>query len=172
MEATPMASSNDGINRRDFFNGMLLAAGGAAVGASIPFRAFASTTYPCDGPIGSDPRVLRGGNLRSVFDIGHWLRDGRLTFRPNSITIAPSPCDNHQGTQPILTDNGSYDVIIVGGGMSGCSSAFYTSQARPGTKILILDGQRTPGGNANRDDAPPIPTVSSTGTAYGVAPYA
>lgn len=167
-----MASSNDDISRRDFFNGMLLAAGGAAVGASIPFQAFASTTYPCDGPIGVDPRVLRGGNLRAVFNVGHWLRDGRLTFKSNSVSISPSPCDNYQGTQPILTDNGNYDVIIVGAGMSGCSSAFYTTQQRPGTKILILDGQSAPGGNANRDDASPIPAISSTGTAYGVAPYA
>src|SRR5439155_3697864 len=39
-------------------------------------------------------------------------------------------------------------------------------------KVLILDGQRTPGGNANRDDAAPIPDVASTATAYAVQPYA
>jgi len=25
---------------------------------------------------GADPKVTRGGNLRSVFNIAHWLRDG------------------------------------------------------------------------------------------------
>src|SRR6266853_1994391 len=39
-------------------------------------------------------------------------------------------------------------------------------------KILVLDGQRTPGGNANRDDAAPIPAIASTATAYAVQPYA
>lgn len=167
---------DDGIKRRDFLNGMLIAAGTASVGNSFPMRAFAqwapSTTFPCDGPIGADPNVLRGGNLRSVFNIAHWLRDNRLTFKTGSVVISPSPCDNDQGSQPILTDNGNYEVIIVGSGMSGCSAAFYITQQRPGTRILILDGQPSPGGNANRDDAPPIPDISSTATAYAVQPYA
>ena len=162
----------DGISRRDFMNGMLIAAGTVAVGSSFPMRMLAQqTTYPCDGPIGSDPRVLRGGNLPSVFNIGHWLRDNRLTFKTNSVLISPSPCDSYQGSQPILADNGNYEVIIVGSGMSGCSAAFFITRQRPGTKILILDGQPTPGGNANRDDAAPIPDISSTATAYAVPPY-
>jgi spermidine dehydrogenase len=90
----------------------------------------------------------------------------------SSVFISPSPCDNYQGSQPILTDNGTYDVLIVGAGMSGCSAAFYITQQRRGTKILILDGQPTPGGNANRDDAAPIPDIASTAAAYAVQPYA
>src|ERR1700747_1385150 len=92
--------SDDGINRRDFINGMLIAAGGAAVGSAFPMRPFAaSTTFPCDGDIGLDPNVTRGGNLRSVFNIAHWLRDGRLTFKSNSVLISSSPCDSYQGSQ-------------------------------------------------------------------------
>jgi len=166
---------DDGISRRDFFNGMLIAAGTVAVGSSSPMKLLAQsagTTFPCDSSIGTDSRVLRGGNLRSVFNIAHWLRDNRLTFKTNSVTIAPSPCDSYQGSQPILADSGNYEVIIVGSGMSGCSAAFYITQQRPGTKILILDGQPTPGGNANRDDAAPIPDIASTATAYAVQPYA
>ena len=168
-----MAKSKDGISRRDFINGTLIAAGGAAVGASFPMKLFGSgTTFPCDGAIGSDPRVLRGGNVPSVFNIAHWLRDNRLTFKTSSVLIASSPCDKFAGSQPILTDNGSYEVIIVGSGMSGCSAAYYITRQRPGTKILILDGQATPGGNANRDDFSPIPDIASTATAYAVQPYA
>jgi hypothetical protein len=116
--------------------------------------------------------VLRGGNLPSVFNIAHWLRDGRLTFKANSVSIANSNCDQFGGTQSILTDNGQYEVIIVGSGMSGCSAAFYITRNRANTKILILDGQAAPGGNASRDDAAPIPDVASTATAYAVQPYA
>jgi hypothetical protein len=163
---------DDAIRRRDFINGMLIAAGTAAVGGSFPMRAMAGgTTYPCDGAIGTDPNVLRGGNLPSVFNIAHWLRDGRLTFKTNSVLISSSPCDSYQGSQPLNADNGNYDVIIVGAGMSGCSAAFFITQQRPGTRILILDGQVTPGGNANRDDTSPIVDVASTATAYAVQPY-
>ena len=62
-------------------------------------------------------------------------------------------------------------MIIVGAGMSGVSAAYFLRRNRPGTRILILDGQPFPGGNAARDDAPPIPAISSTATAYAVAPY-
>ncbi|MDP9160155.1 MAG: hypothetical protein M3O09_07990 [Acidobacteriota bacterium] len=55
--------------------------------------------------------------------------------------------------------------------MSGCSAAYFTTKNRPGTKILILDGQARPGGNANRDDFSPIPDIASTATAYAVQPY-
>lgn len=172
----PDKKRDDRIKRRDFLNGMLIASGTVGVGNSFPMRAFAqlapSPTFPCDGPIGTEPNVLRGGNLRSVFNIAHWLRDNRLTFKSSSVVISPSPCDSYQGSQPILADNGNYEVIIVGSGMSGCSAAFYITQQRPGTKILILDGQPTPGGNATRDDAPPIPDIASTATAYAVKPYA
>jgi NADPH-dependent 2,4-dienoyl-CoA reductase/sulfur reductase-like enzyme len=116
--------------------------------------------------------VLRGGNVPSVFNIAHWLRDNRLTFRTNSVLISSSPCDSFQGSTPIIPDNGNYDVIIVGAGMSGCSAAYYLTRQRPAAKILVLDGQRTPGGNANRDDAAPIPDIASTATAYAVQPYA
>ena len=163
----------DRIERRDFINGMLIAAGTAAVGSSFPMKMYAAgTTFPCDGPIGSDPRVLRGGNLPSVFNVAHWLRDARLTFKTSSVVISSSPCDSYQGSQPILADNGIYELIIVGSGMSGCSAAYYTTRQRAGTKILILDGQPTPGGNASRDDSAPIPDVASTATAYAVQPYA
>jgi len=117
-------SRDDGIRRRDFINGMLIAAGTAAVGASFPMKTLgqAPPTFPCDGPIGTDPNVTRGGNLRSVFNVAHWLRDGRLTFKANSVVVSASPCDGIAGSMPILADNGNYEVIIVGSGMSGCSA--------------------------------------------------
>src|SRR5262245_45071371 len=83
-----------GISRRDFLNGALLAAGGAAVGHFYPMRAFAGTNDTCDGGIGTDPRALRGGNVPSVFNVAHWLRDRRLTFGANTVTLAASNCDS------------------------------------------------------------------------------
>ena len=65
-------------------NGALIAAGGLAVRHSLPMRALAAMNPiaddSCDGAIGDDPRVLRGGNLKRTFKVAHWLRDQRLTF--------------------------------------------------------------------------------------------
>src|SRR5260370_38120259 len=99
-------NENDKIYRRDFINGMLIAAGTAAVGSSFPMRAYAAgTTFPCDGSVGSDPNVLRGGNVPSVFNIAHLLRDNPLTFKPNNVLITPSPCDSYQGRMPLPAPN-------------------------------------------------------------------
>lgn len=167
-----------GIARRDFLNGVLLAAGGAAVGRFFPMRAFAHGTGAeeigvgvCDGSIGLDPRARRGGNVPSAFNVGHWLRDGRLSFGTNSVRLAPSKCDSNQGHSPILDDGGTYEVIIVGSGMAGLAAAFYLTRQRPGTRSLLLDANPLFGGNAARDDAPPIPTIASTAGAYAATPY-
>jgi hypothetical protein len=96
----PDKKRDDGIGRRDFLNGMLIAAGTAGVGSSFSMQAFGqsapSPAFPCDGPIGTDPNVLRGGNLRSVFNIAHWLRDNRLKFKGDSVVVSPSQCDSYQ----------------------------------------------------------------------------
>ncbi|TRL35062.1 FAD-dependent oxidoreductase [Methylosinus sporium] len=165
MARTP---SIDGIARRDFLNGLLIAAGGA-VSRSVSACAFAGGT--CDGPIGLDPRALRGGNLPSVFAVSHWLRDGRLTFEKGSVSLAPG-CDESAGTFPILDTNGSFDVIVIGGGLSGLSAAHHLLRERPQARLLILEAAPVLGGNAGRDDAPPLPGPASTAGAYGAAPSA
>ncbi len=161
------------ISRRDFLNGALLAAGGALVLHSAPMRvlAAAQSAGACDGPIGLDPRALRGGDLPEAFRAGHWLRDRRLQFSQQSVTLAPG-CDGDAGTYDIVEDGGTYDVIVAGSGIAGLSTAFFLKRRRPSTKILILDVHPTPGGNARRDDRLPIPVMASTAGSYCVAPYA
>jgi spermidine dehydrogenase len=173
--ATNRRIKEDGISRRDFLEGVLIAAGGMAVLASSP-AAWAhyppGTTFPPDGAVGVDPRVLRGGNLRDTFTPAHWLRDERLTWSSTSVSIAKSDVDSFKGTFPILTDTGSYDVIVVGGGIAGLSTAFHLRQANPNVKVLILENNPRVGGNASRDDASPVlPTHSASGGAYLVYPY-
>src|SRR6056300_235934 len=51
-----------------------------------------------------------------------------------------------------LTDD-IYDLVIVGGGISGLSAAFmYRQQAGPDTRILILDNHDDFGGHAKRNE--------------------
>ena len=56
--------------------------------------------------------------------------------------------------------------------MSGLAAAFYLQRQRPGTRVLILDGNPVFGGNAGRDDVAPLPVTAATGGAYAVTPYA
>jgi len=167
-------ADDDGISRRDFLNGVLLAAGGTAVSGFFPMRAFGHSGIGIntgDGGIGLDPRASRGGNVPSVFNIGHWMRDERLTFEPNRVRIKAAPYDSYKGNFNVAADNGNYDVIVAGSGLSGLSTAFYIQRRRPGTRVLLLDCNAGFGGNAGRDDAAPIPVISATGGAYAVDPY-
>ena len=129
-----------GITRRDFLNGFLLAAGGSWVGAMSPLRVLRNLVGTASaGSVDVDLRALGGGNIPSAFMAAHWLRDERLTFSRTSVTVAPGGVDSTAGTFPIISETGSYDAIVVGGGLSGLSSAFHISLAKPNAKILILD---------------------------------
>jgi len=169
---------NDSISRRDFINGMLIAAGGTLLGGCTHhlLRSSSEIGTPREGnstkDINFNPLALRGGNLQSAFAIAHWMRDERLSFEHNSVRIAASSLDSTQGTFQIEEDDTDPDVIIVGSGISGLASAFYLSQQNPKVRILLLDANQTYGGNAGCDESPPIPVPSSTGAAYAVAPYA
>src|SRR4029079_14331797 len=168
----PRVRSADGmshptISRRDFLNGMLIAAGGLAVGQSSPTRLLAGQRGQngCDGAIGLDPRALRSGNLPSAFNVAHGMRDRRLTFSRTVVTLAKG-CDADSGTFAIREDGGSYDVVIVGSGVSGLSTAFFLRRQRPRTRVLVLDANSEFGGNARRDDQPSLPVMASTAGSY------
>jgi spermidine dehydrogenase len=118
------------ISRRDFLNGLLIASGGLAVSQSSPMCTFAAepATGVCDDIAGADPRILRNGNLPAAFDVGHWMRDQRLSFEPSAVTIAPG-CDAYAGKFKISDDVDEFDVIIVGAGLAGLLCVPKTSSA-------------------------------------------
>ncbi len=172
------AGDGDGVTRRDFVNGTLAATGGLAFGSFAPEAALAkagdkpgSNPPDCGDILAADPRVARGGNRPSVFNIGHWMRDNRLTFTKNDVTLAAG-CDNHEGKFPIVEDGEEVDVIIAGGGLGGLSTAFYLLRRRPDLKIRILESNSVVGGNASYDDSAPLPVRASTCGAYTAMPDA
>ena len=131
------AGDGDGVTRRDFVNGTLAATGDSLLAPSrrkrrSPRRETSREATPPDcGDIpAADPRVARGGNRPSVFNIGHWMRDNRLTFTKNDVTLAAG-CDNHEGKFPIVDDGEEVDVIIAGGGLGGLSPRSICCGARP-----------------------------------------
>jgi spermidine dehydrogenase len=124
---------NRSITRRDFLNGVAVAAGAAL----MPWHLFADGD-PEKSPAYYPPALtgLRGSHPGS-FDAAHALRDG--TFWDT--TGAPE-------------DTGeTYDLIIVGGGISGLSAAhFYRQTAGANARILILDNHDDFGGHAKRNE--------------------
>lgn len=119
------------ITRRDFLNGTALAIGAAAApGVILPRRARAQNFYP--------PALtgLRGHHDGS-FETMHALRDGELTVDAGSIAETGE----------------TYDLVVVGGGISGLAAAFqYREQNGPASRILILDNHDDFGGHARRNE--------------------
>jgi spermidine dehydrogenase len=160
------------ISRRDFLNGCLVATGGLAIGQFAPARAAAAESGAgvCGDVVGNDSRFLRSGNLPSAFNVGHWLRDKRLSFEPKAVTLAPG-CDDHAGKFAVSDDAGDFDVIIVGAGIAGLSAAYYLLQKWAGARVLLLEANNYAGGNAARDEGSPLPVAASTAGAYCMFPY-
>ncbi|MFO1465758.1 MAG: FAD-dependent oxidoreductase [Steroidobacteraceae bacterium] len=122
----------DGITRRDFLNGVAMAVSGAGslgwpLGSRAQGAAAPDDRYP--------PRLtgLRGSHAGS-FEAAHRLRDG-LPF-----DLSAAKVEEH------------YDLVVVGGGISGLSSAWFYSQRRPGARILVLETNDDFGGHAKRNE--------------------
>src|SRR3954462_720352 len=134
------------ITRRDFLNGVAVGVGGAIAGGMLPgMPGFATTleaaAFAQDAP-GYYPPALTGmrGSHDGSFDVSHALRDNRFSQRT---------------AQPIETKE-RYDLVIVGGGISGLAAAyFYRARTGRSAKILILDNHDDVGGHAKRNEFRP-----------------
>jgi spermidine dehydrogenase len=120
------------ITRRDFLNGVAL---GVAAGSSLsPLEllaqgAGASASYP-PGLMG-----LRGSHIGS-FEIAHAVALGGAKF----------------GKPGEQTDD-TFDLVVVGGGISGLAAAFlYQQQHGGGKRVLVLDNHDDFGGHAKRNE--------------------
>jgi spermidine dehydrogenase len=122
------------ITRRDFINGVAVTAGAAM----MPWHLFGESL---DATKSADyyPPALTGlrGSHPGSFEAAHSVRDG--TFWDSA------------GKSEDTGEN--YDLIIVGGGISGLSAAyFYRKAAGSKVRILILDNHDDFGGHAKRNE--------------------
>ncbi len=122
------------IDRRDFLNGAAIAIGAFAAG--LPGAAAAQFAAQ-DRPDYYPPALtgLRGSHP-GAFETAHALRDG----------------DFWSTAKPAEESDGPYDLVIVGGGLSGLAAALFYRQARPGARILILENHDDFGGHAKRNE--------------------
>ena len=122
------------ITRRDFMNGVAITAGAAV----MPWHLMGADAAPQSSGSYYPPALtgLRGSHVGS-FETAHSLRDG--TFWDT----AGKPEDTGE----------SYDLIIVGGGISGLAAAHYYRKAVGAkARILILDNHDDFGGHAKRNE--------------------
>ena len=126
------------MTRRDFLNGAALA---LVAGATLSPRELLALKEGAAAPGGLAedyyPPILTGirGNHEGSYDVAH-----ALAWR------------GEKPTETTALDE-SYDLVIVGGGISGLAAAYlYRQQAGSDKKILILDNHDDFGGHAKRNE--------------------
>src|SRR3989440_7984920 len=122
----------DPVSRRDFLNGALLAGAGLVLPGTAP------TISPADafnGYGGVGDYRHSNGNTWEVLSAGHALRDGAFEQR-----VADA------------RDSGEmYDLVAVGGGISGLAAAIFFQKYKGG-RALVIDNHPMFGGEGERDE--------------------
>ncbi|HEU4749052.1 MAG TPA: NAD(P)-binding protein, partial [Gemmatimonadaceae bacterium] len=123
---------DDPISRRDFLNGVLL------TGAGLLLHDKAPSVSPDDafnGYGGIGDYRHSNGNTWEVLSAGHAMRDGAFEKRISS-----------------ATDTGEiYDLVAVGGGISGLAAAIFFQKYKGG-RALVIDDHPIFGGEAKRNE--------------------
>src|SRR5436305_1753935 len=138
-----MADPNDkdlgmdrNITRRDFLNGVAVTAGASI----LPPHPAAALQHDLDSEKSPEyyPPALTGlrGSHVGAFEVAHSLRDGDFWQK------AGKPAETGE----------TFDLIIVGGGISGLSAAYFFRKSDPNARILILDNHDDFGGHAKRNE--------------------
>jgi spermidine dehydrogenase len=122
------------ITRRDFLDGVRIAVTGSIVG--YPWLEAAGS--PAQNVPGYYPPALTGlrGSHPGSFEVAHEMRDGK---------VWDVGSDGETGE--------TYDLVVVGGGISGLAAALYFRRAAgPSARILVLDNHDDFGGHAKRNE--------------------
>ncbi|WP_246737407.1 FAD/NAD(P)-binding protein [Nordella sp. HKS 07] len=118
------------ITRREFLDGMLVTAGAfAAAGTGTVLAETGPAPYP---------PALTGlrGQAQASFSLLHALRDGAFWEKARA---------------PDATGE-IYDLVVVGGGISGLTAYLYRQQAGAEARVLILENCDDFGGHARRNE--------------------
>jgi spermidine dehydrogenase len=124
------------ITRRDFLNGTAIAIGGSLARPS--WLDMVAEAGAQDRAAGYPPALtgLRGSHVGS-FETAHALREASFWSKAG---------------EPERLDE-TYDLVVVGGGISGLAAAyFYRQKAGPTARVLVLDNHDDFGGHAKRNE--------------------
>ena len=122
------------INRRDFMNGVAMSL--TASTALSPFELLAMNHQSSTKSLYPPELLGMRGNHPGSFEIAHALsRNGARWAEPTNQT------------------DPDYDLVVVGGGISGLSAAyFYKQRHGENSRILIIDNHDDFGGHAKRNE--------------------
>jgi spermidine dehydrogenase len=124
------------IERRDFLNGMAL----GVVGAYAALNPGPAAGQPASGSQTPDvyppARLGLRGEHRSAVEAFADIERGAYRQFP---TIAVDTAE-------------TYDLVIVGGGLSGLAAAYFWHKALPNQRVLVLDNHDDFGGHAKRNE--------------------
>ncbi len=122
------------ITRRDFIGATLIGSGAVLLGAAAPAAA-QNLTSPWNGYSGIGDYARSNGNIASVVNAAHGVRDGIYEAKIASAPAVDEP----------------YDLIIVGGGFAGFIAAYEFRKAHPNGRCLILENHPVFGGEAKQN---------------------
>jgi spermidine dehydrogenase len=125
------------MTRRDFIGATLVGSGAMLLGAT-PAAGAQSLTTAWNGYAGVGDYARSNGNVASVVNAAHGVRDGSYESRLASA---------------VLLDE-FYDLIIVGGGFAGFIAAYEFRKSHPGGRCLILENHQVFGGEAKHNRIP------------------
>lgn len=116
------------ITRRDFLNGVAVTIAAGMTPLQLLQAAPDGRYYP--------PALtgLRGSHVGS-FEVAHQMGWEKKAFDTDKLPIAED-----------------YDLVVVGGGLSGLSAAWFYREKHPRAKILILENHDDFGGHAKRNE--------------------
>ncbi len=125
------------ISRRDLLHGV----GALTTSTLLPGSALADDGLASEGTrveASAYPPALTGlrGNHDGSFEVSHQLG---LEGRRDWGTVREPDAD-------------VYDLVVVGGGISGLAAAYFYRQQKPKARILILDNHDDFGGHAKRNE--------------------
>ena len=116
------------ITRRDFLNGVALTVGTGLSPLQMAGPALADDYYP---PLLTGLRGHHPGSFETAHTMG---------------------LDGEKYDASKLPVSESYDLVVVGGGISGLSAAWFYREKNPTARILILDNHDDFGGHAKRNE--------------------
>lgn len=125
---------NTPITRRDFIGATLVGSGAMLLGAPPPSHA-QGLTAAWNGYAGIGDYARSNGNIASVVNAAHGVRDGIY--------------EAGIGSAPLVDE--LYDLIIVGGGFAGLIAAYEFHKAHPNRRCLILENHPVFGGEAKQN---------------------
>jgi spermidine dehydrogenase len=121
------------ITRRDFLNGTRIAVAGAALSPWLELLGLPEPALAAEQGFPPAKTGMRGSHGGS-WEVAHALVSGR----------------RFEATDASRRE--SFDLVVVGAGISGLAAAWFYRKARPGARILILDNHDDFGGHAKRNE--------------------